>query len=73
MNSRTLSSIDKCIEELTGYVSERISDSSINSEDLNEELTGLVYSISDLIRARVKTDKTKKAVTEVKIPEFLEQ
>lgn len=71
MENRTIINIDKCIEDLTGYISVRVSRAFMSDEDLDEGLTELVYSISDLIRARVKIDKKRKTVTEVEIPEFL--
>ncbi len=70
MNSRTILSIDRCIEVLMGYVSARVSNAFISDEDLDEELTKLIYSISDLIRARAKIDKTR-TIAEVEIPDFL--
>ena len=73
MNSRTILSIDRCIEVLMGYVSARVSNAFMSDEDLDEGLSELIYASSDLIRARAKIDKTKRAVTEIKIPEFLEQ
>ena len=72
MNNRTVLSIDRCIEILMGYVSARVSNAFMGDEDLDDGLTELIYASSDLIRARAKIDKTKKAVKEVKIPEFLE-
>ena len=71
MNSRTILSIDRCLEVLMGYVSARVSNAFMSDEDLDEGLTELIYASSDLIRARAKIDKTRKAVTEVKIPDFL--
>ena len=73
MNNRTVLSIDRCIEVLMGYVSARVSDSFMGDKDLDEGLTELIYASSDLIRTRAKIDKTRKAVTEVNVPEFLEQ
>lgn len=74
MNSRTILSIDRCIEVLMGYVSARVSESFMGDESfMGEGLTELIYASSDLIRARAKIDKTRKAVTEVNVPEFLEQ
>ena len=69
MNSRTILSIDRCMEVLMGYVSARVSNAFMSDEDLDEGLTELIYASSDLIRARAKIDK--KAVTEVNVPEFL--
>lgn len=71
MNSRTILSIDRCMEVLMGYVSARVSNAFACDEDLDEVLPELVYAISDLIRARAKIDKTRKVATEVEIPDFL--
>ena len=71
MNSRTILSIDRCIEVLMGYVSARVSNAFIGDKDLDEGLTELIYASSDLIRARAKIDKTGKVATEVEIPDFL--
>lgn len=71
MNNRTLSNIDKCIEDLTGYISVRVSRAFMKDENLDEEINELVSSIANLVEVRVKIDEMRKTVTEVEIPEFL--
>ena len=67
----TLSGVDKCIENLTSYISVRISSMFMCDEEPDENFINLIYSAADLIRARAKIDKTRKVATEVEIPDFL--
>lgn len=71
MDKRVIASIDKCVEVLAGYISARVSNAFARDEDLDEVLPELVHSVADLIRARVKIDKSRETVTEVEIPKFL--
>ena len=74
MNSRTILSIDRCLEDLTGYISARVSNAFIGDKALDEGLTEQIYARSDLIRARAKIDKVEKvtkSTIEVEIPDFM--
>lgn len=71
MNSRTLSNIDKCIEELTLYTTIKVSqtykpDGKCGKWD--KELTELVHSVTDLIKIRRQIEQETR---QVEIPEFL--
>ena len=74
MDKRAVTSIDRCLEDLTGYISARVSNAFIGDKDLDEGLTELIYASSDLIRARAKIDKVEKvtkSTIEVEIPDFM--
>lgn len=71
MDKKVLTSIDKCIEELSRYVTIKVSQTYVYDINWDEELTELVSSVADLIWARVSIDEKSKTVTEVEIPNFL--
>lgn len=68
MNSRTLSNIDKCIEELTLYTTIKVSQTYIHDGKWDKELTELVHSVTDLIKIRRQIEQETR---QVEIPEFL--
>lgn len=68
MNSRTLSSLDKCIEELTLYTTIKVSQTYIHDGNWDKELTELVHSVADLIKIRRQIELETR---QVEIPDFM--
>lgn len=68
MNNRTLSNIDKCIEELSCYTTIKVSQTYIHDGNWDKELTELVHSVADLIKIRRQIELESQ---QIEIPEFL--
>lgn len=72
MDKRAVTSIDRCLEDLTGYISVRVSRAFARDENLDEEINGLVSSIAYLVEVRAKIDKMRETkLVKVEIPDFL--